>query len=368
MLAFFERVKSISALFVVMVILPTAFSVLYFGFFASDIYISESRFIVRSAGKTGISPLGSIFGGGVLPGTNEDNYAVLDYIRSREALHDTNRDGFVRKIFSGTKASLLDRFDGPINATTDEHLYRYFGGKVDVEFDSSSQVTNLSVRGFNPQDALTLNERLLRQSEQLVNRLSERGRKDAITNAQAEVEEAREKARNATAALAEYRNFSGIIDPEKQAAINLQMISKLQDLLIADQTQLAQIKEYTPNNPQIASITSRIASIHQEIERQSSLVAGAPKSLSSAADKFQHLQFDAEFAGKQLAIALATLQDAQNEARKKQIYLERIAEPNLPDYPIEPRRMRGIAATLALSLLAWGVATTLLAGIREHRD
>ena len=146
------------------------------------------------------------------------------------------------------------------------------------------------------------------------------------------------------------------------------MISKLQDLLIADQTQLTQIQDYTPNNPQIPAIKTRIASITREIERQSSMVAGAPKSLSSTAQQFQQLLFDQDFANKQLAVALASLQEAENEARKKQIYIERIAVPDLPDYPLEPRRLRGIAATLALSLLAWGVATTLLAGIREHRD
>jgi capsule polysaccharide export protein KpsE/RkpR len=108
--------------------------------------------------------------------------------------------------------------------------------------------------------------------------------------------------------------------------------------------------------------------LKREIERQSAYVAGGPGSLSAAASQYQQLVFDAEFAGKQLAIALAGLQDAQNEVRKKQVYVERIAQPNLPDYAIEPRRLRGIVATFVLGLLAWGVATTLLAGIREHRD
>ena len=72
---------------------------------------------------------------------------------------------------------------------------------------------------------------------------------------------------------------------------------------------------------------------------------------------------------EQFTSSIQTLKGiAENEARKKQIYIERIAVPDLTDYPLEPRRLRGIAATLALSLLAWGVATTLLAGIREHRD
>jgi len=106
----------------------------------------------------------------------------------------------------------------------------------------------------------------------------------------------------------------------------------------------------------------------REIARQSGNVAGAPKSLSATATRYQELQFDSEFAGKQLAVALGALQEAENDARRKQIYVERIADPNLPDYPLEPRRIRSILATIILSLLAWGVLVTLLAGIREHRD
>jgi capsule polysaccharide export protein KpsE/RkpR len=65
---------------------------------------------------------------------------------------------------------------------------------------------------------------------------------------------------------------------------------------------------------------------------------------------------------------LASQQEALNDARKKQVYVERIAEPSLPDYSLEPRRLRNILATILLGLLAWGVVSTLIAGIREHRD
>jgi BexC/CtrB/KpsE family polysaccharide export inner-membrane protein len=169
-------------------------------------------------------------------------------------------------------------------------------------------------------------------------------------------------------ALARFRNRYGILDPEKQGAIGLQMVSKLQDELITQQTQLSQLQLFTPKNPQIPSVKTRIASIQREIAKQVANVAGAPTSLSASASQYQQLQFDAEFAAKQLAVALASQQEALNDARKKQVYVERIAEPSLPDYSLEPRRLRNILATILLGLLAWGVVSTLIAGIREHRD
>jgi capsular polysaccharide transport system permease protein len=41
-----------SALFLLTVLIPSAMAVAYFGFIASDIYISESRYVVRSPQKT----------------------------------------------------------------------------------------------------------------------------------------------------------------------------------------------------------------------------------------------------------------------------------------------------------------------------
>jgi BexC/CtrB/KpsE family polysaccharide export inner-membrane protein len=350
------------------VVLPTLLAFFYFGLLASDVYISESRFVVRSPEKSSASPLGMILNAGGFASANEENFAVVDYVRSREALADVNKDRLVSQTYGAGDISALDRFGGPFGKTSNEHLYRYFNKKVDIEFDTSSQVTTLTVRAFTPDTARKLNERLLQQAESLVNRLSERGRRDAIASAQTEVTEARDRARTAILALSRYRNQSGIIDPEKQAAINLQMVSKLQDALLLEQTQLTQLEVYTPKNPQIPAARTRIKMLKREIERQSSYVAGAPGSLSAAASQYQQLVFDAEFAGKQLAVALSALQEAQNEARKKQVYVERIAQPNLPDYALEPRRLRGILATFVLGLLAWGVVTTLLAGIREHRD
>jgi capsular polysaccharide transport system permease protein len=65
---------------------------------------------------------------------------------------------------------------------------------------------------------------------------------------------------------------------------------------------------------------------------------------------------------------LASLEDARNEALRKQAYVERVDQPNLPDKAVEPRRVRGVFATFLLGLVAWGVLTMLLAGVREHKD
>ena len=75
-----------------------------------------------------------------------------------------------------------------------------------------------------------------------------------------------------------------------------------------------------------------------------------------------------EFADRLLASALASLEQARNEAQRQQLYLERIAEPNLPDAAMEPRRIRNVLVILVLSLIVWGVLSMVVSGVREHMD
>ena len=116
----------------------------------------------------------------------------------------------------------------------------------------------LTVRAYNPRDAFRFNEQLLEMSEATVNRLNERGRLDLVRYAEQEVAEAKLRSQTAATALASYRNRSGIVDPEKQAAVQMQMISKLQDQLIAAKTELAQLQRYTPDNPRIPVVATQI--------------------------------------------------------------------------------------------------------------
>ena len=53
---------------------------------------------------------------------------------------------------------------------------------------------------------------------------------------------------------------------------------------------------------------------------------------------------------------------------RKQVYIERIVQPSLPDIAIEPKRLRSILATFVFGLVAWGILSMLLAGVREHQD
>ncbi len=361
-----RRLSFLSPTLLATVIVPTLLAVLYYGVFAQDVYISEARIVVRSPEAPPPSPLNLALDQTGFGSKNEGNDAVVGYLRSRQAISEGDQDGLIKSAYSGGDVFWFDRF-GALTGQSDEEFYRYFQDHLDVDEGSSSKVLTIRVQAFSPEHAREINQRLINQAENLVNGLASRAQTDLIKLAEGEVDEALEEARLAALELARFRDGSGIVDPAQQSEVGLQMISKLQDELIAAQTRLRQLRTHAPDAVQIPTMQTQVASLRSEIAKARRELTGGSASLSSSMAKYEELQINAKFAESQLAATRASLQDARAEARRKQAYLELVSSPSLPDYPMEPRRIRSILATLIVGALAWGMLTMLAIGVREHR-
>lgn len=355
-------------LFLVTTFIPTVFAILYFLLIASNVYVAESRFVVRSPERQTASPLGLILKGAGFSKAQDDSYTVQDFVLSRDALKALDDELQIKKAFSSHGIDIFSRFAGLDWDDSFEAFHLYYQKKVSVQLDSASSITTLTTRAFSPADAYAINLRLVELAENLVNKLNERGRQDMIRFAAEEVAEAQKKAAGAALALANYRNQMNVIDPEKQSLIPLQQVAKLQDELIATRTQVVQLERLAKDNPQLPVLRQKTALLEQEIQAETQRMAGGERSLAGKVAEFQRLALEKEFSDKLLASAMSTLEQARNEAQRKQLYLERIVQPNEPDEAMEPRRLRGVIATFVVGVLLFGVLTMLLAGIREHMD
>lgn len=363
---FVNKITGLGVLFYCSVAIPTALAIVYFGFLASDIYISQSQFVVRSPDKPQTTGFGFLLKSAGFSNSGDEIYAARNYITSRDAIRELNRDDGLAKGYSSDSIAMVDRFNPLGGDTSFEKLYRYISKKIDVQFDASTSITTLTTRAYNPEESQRINEALLSQAEALVNRLNSRASLDLIKITQREVDEAKAEAQSSSAALARYRNKFRIIDPERQATVQLQMVSKLQDLLIASRIELNQLRNIAPQSPAIEPLQQKIKSLQTSMDEELSKVAGDKSSLSSAAVEYERLQIENQFADKRVTAALAAFEEAKSEAQRKQAYIERISQPNLPDYPLEPRRFQGILATFIMGLIAWGVLSLLLSSVRDH--
>lgn len=359
----FERSNK---LLLITVFVPTLLASLYFGLIASDVYISESRFIVRSPQKPAMSGLGAILQNTGLTRSQDDTYSVHDFILSRDALTKLNQKLDLRAHFQ--QGDFLGRFPGLDRDNSFEALHRFYQKQVDVKLDTLSNITTLRVRAFSAEEAFRANQMLLTISESLINQLNERAREDMVRYAQAEVAGAEAKAKEAALVVSRYRTEKNVFDPERQSAFQLQQVGSLQQQLIAARAQLAQVKSLAPQNPQVPVLQRQVAILESEVSKETAKITGGVRSLSNKSAEFERLALDRAFADKQLATALVSLEQARNDAQRKQLYLDHIVKPGLPDNAVEPRRLRYIAATFVLGLIGWGILTMLVAGVREHQD
>jgi len=360
------------ALFLASVVVPVFLSILFFGFYATDIYVSESSYVVRSPNKqsASVGGLGAILEGAGFSGfakAPDDVYAVTQYIRSRDALKYLDGQLDLRAAWGNREIDLFHRFDPLGRDNSQEALYEYYLKRLKVGAEPASGITTLNVSGFKPEEVLKMNQLLLGKAEELVNTLNERGRNDLIRFAEKEVNLAEDKAKAAAHALSDYRNTEAVVDPEKQTMLHFEQVARLQEELIRTRGQLTQLKVFAPDSPHPPALELRAQTLETEIAAETEKITGGENSLASKAAEYQRLQLEREFADKQLAVAMSSLEGARNEAQRQQLYLETIAKPSLPDDATYPKRPRGVITTLILGLVAWGILAMLLAGVREHQ-
>ena len=369
--ALWTRVSHLNKLFIWMVLVPTGLSILYFGLIASPVYISESSFVVYSpnhqvSSSSGLASLLSTLGG-----SNSTSAAqtISAYISSWDAMMALNQAYDLKQVYGNSDIDLFNRFGGifyPYHSYV--RLWRYYQSMVGDVMDTSNGISKLKIRAYTPQDAKKLNDFLLAKSQDIVNQLNATARHRAVFYAKQDVAQAKRSLRDATLALAVYRNSHQVFSPPAQSSLQLNMVSRLQDQLIAQQTQLSAILAHAPDNPQIPVLKSSIQALKGQITAEQGKVTGDRESLASKDIEFERLTVNQLLAQKLLEASVTSLEQARMTAQKQELYLETISRPNLPDAPQQPKRFEDILAVLLVSLMVWGVFSILYAGIKEHHE
>lgn len=354
-------------LFMLSCVLPTTLAILYFAFVAHDVYVSESHFIVRNQQRQSMTGITGFLQSSGLSTADADTYSVQDFLTSRDALHQLDDRLALRKAMGRTEADWLKRFPGPFYDGSFESLLLYFRRNVvETDLDTTSQIVTLTTRAFTADDAFRINETLLQLSEDLVNKMNDRARADLVRFAASDVQAAEDAATAAARAVAAYRNGDAIYNPDKQSELQLQRVELVNADLMATRRQLADVEAVAPVSPQIPVLAARVKTLEASVNAESLKVAGGKRSLSTQSAEFAAIALQQDFAARRLQLALSTLQSAREDALHKQLYVERINEPNRPDIAMEPKRVRNVLATFILSLLVFGIVSLLTASVKEH--
>jgi capsular polysaccharide transport system permease protein len=360
------RRGGLALMFAVMVVLPVSLATVYYTLIASDIYVSEAKFIVRGVKGQTMGGLASFFRTLGIARAEDDAFAVQNFIRSRDAVRQLNAKYNLAKFYSRPGVDPIASFGVLWPPSRFESLYQYYLSRVEVAHNDVTGITTLKVQAFTPQDAYVIASSLLVISEQLVNRMNTRASQDALNQARKVVTEAEDAVFEAQRRLTEFRNQENFIDPANASMKVFDVIAERSGELAGVRIQIAELQKNSPQSPALDSLRIRERALSDQIASESAKIVGNDQSLASKMSTYERLALQREFTDRALSIALDALEAARQEARGKQLYIQTIITPNNPDEASEPRRGRYIITVLVFCFSIYGMLWLLLAGSKEH--
>lgn len=348
-------------------LLPTILAVLYYGVIATDRYVSETRFVVRTAARPNVgSGLASLLQMTGISRAQDDTFAVQDFMMSRSAITGMPPEVDLRRIYGGPGVDFLARYPSILYGSSVEELHRFMRWMIALTYDPNTSITTLKVQAFSAEDARLVAKTLLDMAEEVVNRINARIRDDAIRVANEELKRAEEKVIEAQVKITKFRNDEMMLDPTRNSVLVIELVGRLSSELAQTRAQITEMMAGSPDNPQLASLYRRAGALETQINTERARITTASDGLADKISTYEQLMLNKEFSAKLLGTALNTLEAARAEARRQQLYLQRIVEPTLPDHPTEPTRLYNILTVLAGNLLLLLIAWLLLTGLNSH--
>ncbi len=350
------------------VIAPTLAVSAYYAFIAAPIYVSESSFVVRMAAPPSSNLFGSLLQNSGITRSQDDTFSVQEYIRSRQALKELGERLPVRTIFGSVQADPLTRFPRFWENNSEEELYNYYSSRVSVIHNDTTGITVLQTTAFHAQDAADLNTSLLALGGDLLDRLNNRARGDAVHFADGEVQEAQRRVIDAQRNITNFRNKELMIDPNASSMSIIDLISNLTASLANTRARLAETRKTAPDSNSIPFLTSQIAALEQQIENERAKMVGSDKSVAPRIADYESLVLMREFANKALVVALDALDAARADARRQQLYLEVVVPPQMPDEAEMPYALKNITVVFLSLSLCYLLGWLMVTAIRDHES
>ena len=351
----------------VLAVSPSLLAMVYFGFVASDRYVSEAQFIIRTASRpVGATGFGSFLQMAGVGRSQEDVFSVQSFLGSRDAARLLSEQLPIRDFYGSSGGDPIARYPSIIYGPSLEELSRYLGWMITTIYSSNTGITTLRVQAFRPEHAMAMADKLLELGEQMVNRMNERIHSDAVRLSEDEVKRNEDRLVAAQITITRFRNDELTIDPARSSVIVAELIARLAAELAQAQTQLREMTASTPDGPLLSPMRRRVAALETQIETERRKISSESGGLAQKLADYERLVLEREFAKTTLAAAVRSLESARTEARRQQLYLERVTQPAAADYPLAPDRLRMIITVLAANGLGLLVGWLIYAGVHER--
>jgi capsular polysaccharide transport system permease protein len=346
--------------------IPTALATVYYSMIATPQFESYAIFSVQSSELRPSLGMDGLLAGLATGGTGHDALAVRDYVLSRDMLARLDKEETFIAHYKDSRNDFVSRLSADASF---EEAYEYFGRKLYADYDQVSGSVTVRVRAFSPEKSRAISEAVLKYSEAMVNKLSERERRDRTAYAETEVKKSEGRLATARKAIVELQQKHEDFNPLQSATAAMTIRTGLEAELAKARAELMQLKSFMQDGaPQVLAAQEKVKSLSAQVAGESRKLVdpSKPNGLNTSLADFEVAMVEKEFAQKAYESAMATLEVARADADRQHRYVAVIAAPSLPDESTYPHRIRSVLAAFLVSFLLWGVLTMMTAAVREH--
>ncbi len=295
--------------------LPVFIAAAYLMLFAQPQYASKVGFTIRQEETGSASDL--LGGLGSMLGASAQSHADLlfEFVQSQEIIENISENFDLVGHYSQTWPQDPVFSIWP-DATIEDMLW-FWGRMVRVNYDKASGLLQIQVRARDPQTAQYLAQRIVAESEEMINRLNSAARLDATRNAEADLEASLERLRAARQALAEFRARTQIVDPQADISGRMGVLGNLQEQLAAALVDYDLVSQTADeNDPRLRQLQRRIDVVRNRIreERESFTqqdITVDDTDYPQLISQFESLQVDQTFAESTYQAALTAFDSAR---------------------------------------------------------
>jgi capsular polysaccharide transport system permease protein len=350
--------------------MPAIIAVFYYGLFAADIYVSESKFSLYSQQQSisqnaGLGSLSSFAGaGGIRSESLEQLLTLEQYIKSYDLLKKLDTAVDLQQMYRHDAA---DYFSSLSAQPSNKQFLQYYKSMIGVKVNREAAMIDIKVRAFASEDAHKIGVAINNLAEEFINKMLARVKNDALLEAQKFITDAENKVKNVQAELAKFRINNGTVSPADE------LTSMLELSKILEQKRAEILIEKTETNSLLRDRSATLKTFKSRIEGIKALKQQTKRDIINFSENkgellinYEMLLLDQEFAREEYKLAVINLEDVvKNQARMNK-YIVEILQPTTPDIADEPYRLYKIITISALSFIFFGIVATMISAVRDH--
>ncbi|WP_049048985.1 sugar transporter [Aeromonas hydrophila] len=348
------------------VVLCFSIAVLYFGFMASDRYVSRAELMIKQADQIKMLP-DALSMLGIGGSNHQDVLLIQDYLKSWDMLAKLDKELSLKAHYQSDSADYFSRLPEGVSR---EDFIDYYREHLTLHLDELSGVLTVELQTFDPQYGQQVVGLMLKESERFINKLGHQVALDQLDFVEKEVNRAYQRLQDEKAKVLAFQNSHQLISPESTSSARLGVVSQIEGELVRQQAELKQLRSYMKDTaPAVVSVQSRVDALTRQLEQERAKLTGQDKdAMNEITAGYMDVQTQATLAADLYKTGLISLEQARIEAYRKLKHLLVITQPTLAEDAEYPRRLYNLATVGVLLCLFYGLIVMGLATLREHQD